>query len=127
MVNALLDTSILVDFLRGYPQATAWVQTNQHISLGITPIVWMELVCGTPDKQAEAQAIQLVSIFEMIYSTQEDMDWAMQQLQVYRLSHSVGMNDCLIAAPAHRLQLPLYTHNLKHFTPLLGDLAQQPY
>lgn len=25
------------------------------------------------------------------------------------------------------LQLPLYTHNLKHFAPLLGDLARQPY
>lgn len=25
------------------------------------------------------------------------------------------------------LQLPLYTHNLKHFTPLLDDLTRKPY
>ena len=56
----------------------------------------------------------------------EDLNWAMQQLRQYRLSHNVGILDCLIAAPAHRLQIPLYTRNLKHLEPLLGTLAQQP-
>lgn len=37
------------------------------------------------------------------------------------------MNDCLIAAPAQRLGVPLYTRNLKHFSPLLGDLAVMAY
>jgi hypothetical protein len=32
-----------------------------------------------------------------------------------------------IAAPSYRLQVPLYTRSLKHFAPLLGRLAQQPY
>jgi predicted nucleic acid-binding protein len=45
----------------------------------------------------------------------------------YELSHGVGMMDCLIASVSYRLQLPLYTHNLKHFAPLLNDLAQKPY
>jgi hypothetical protein len=31
------------------------------------------------------------------------------------------------SAPSYRLQLPLYTRNLKHFAPLLGKLAQEPY
>jgi len=35
--------------------------------------------------------------------------------------------DCLIAAAAFRLQVPLHTRNLKHFAPLLGELAQEPY
>lgn len=35
--------------------------------------------------------------------------------------------DCLIAASAHRLQLPLYTANRKHFDPLLSGLVRQPY
>ena len=51
----------------------------------------------------------------------------MAQHVTHRLRFGVGVLDCLIAAPAFRLQLPLYTHNLKHFTPLLGDLAQKPY
>lgn len=44
-----------------------------------------------------------------------------------RLSQNVDMMDCLIAASVHRLGLPLYTRNLKHFLPLIGDLACKPY
>ena len=65
--------------------------------------------------------------FEMIYLTQADLDWAMQTQMRYELSHGVGMMDCLIASVSHRLQFPLYTHNLKHFAPLLRNLAQKPY
>ena len=43
------------------------------------------------------------------------------------ISHNVGSIDCLIASASHRLQLPLYTMNVKHFAPLLGGLAQKPY
>lgn len=65
--------------------------------------------------------------FEMIHVTSDDLDWAMQQQMTYELSHGVGMMDCLIASVSYRLQIPLYTHNLKHFMPLVGNLAQKPY
>jgi predicted nucleic acid-binding protein len=51
----------------------------------------------------------------------------MQAGMVFTLSHGVGIMDCLIASVSYRLQVPLYTRNLKHFTPLLGALAQTPY
>ncbi|MEZ4670167.1 MAG: hypothetical protein R3E39_19855 [Anaerolineae bacterium] len=51
----------------------------------------------------------------------------MKQLFRLRLSHNVDSFDFLIAALAHRLQLPLYTRNLKHFGPLLGGLAVVAY
>jgi predicted nucleic acid-binding protein len=51
----------------------------------------------------------------------------MEQLERFQFSHRIGMEDCLIAAVAYRLQIPLYTHNLKHMTPLLGTLAVKPY
>ncbi|MBC8163275.1 MAG: hypothetical protein H7Z42_18860 [Roseiflexaceae bacterium] len=64
----------------------------------------------------------------MVYLTQADQDWAMQQLELLRLSHGVSINDTLIASVSHRLQVPLYTHNLKHMRVLLGEtLPQQPY
>jgi predicted nucleic acid-binding protein len=63
----------------------------------------------------------------MIYYTQADLDWAMQQQMTYELSHGVGMMDCLIASISARTQMPLYTHNLKHFAPIIGSLAQKPY
>ncbi len=51
----------------------------------------------------------------------------MEQLFIYKLSQNVGQSDCLVASVSHRLQVPLYTHNLRHFELLLGPLAQKPY
>ncbi len=127
MVSALVDTTILVDLLRAYSPAAEWIGAQTEGELGITPVVWMELVAGAQNKVAQRQAAQLLAHFVMVYYTQEDMDWAMEQLLVRKLSHSVGIMDCLIASASYRLQLPLYTQDLRHFTLLLGSLAQSPY
>ena len=87
----------------------------------------MEALAGASDKRVQDQVVKAVSSFSMVYLTDSDMDWAMEQQLAFRLSHGVGILDCLIAAPAYRLKLPLYTRNLKHFEPLLGPLARQPY
>lgn len=87
----------------------------------------MEVTQGAENKLDQKLVANFMASFPFVYPTQEDIDWAIKQLSAYRLSHNVGMNDCLIAAPCHRLQLPLYTQNLKHFAPLLGALAQQRY
>ncbi len=71
--------------------------------------------------------MRFLTTFELMCLTETDQLWAMKQYQIFRLSHGVGMNDCLIAAPAQRLGVPLYTRNLKHFSPLLGDLAVTAY
>jgi predicted nucleic acid-binding protein len=127
MVDAFIDTAILVDVLRGYAPAGAWLETQRGKILGITPLVWMELIDGAPNKRAQSDAGRLLSEFDMVLLTPSDMDWAMQQLALFRLSHGVGPFDCLIAAPSFRLRVPLFTHNLKHMTPILGGLAQKPY
>ncbi len=127
MATVFLDTNVLVDLLRNHPPAVAWKNSQGKAILGIMPIVWMEVIQGARDGRAQHRAVKFLKQFEMVYLTQSDMDWAMQQLRIYQLSHNVGMMDCLIAAPVHRLQLPLYTRNIKHFAPILGTLAQMPY
>ena len=87
----------------------------------------MELIDGAQDKRIQRQAARLLSEFAMVYLTEADLDWVMQQLLAYRLSHNVSPFDCLIASASYRLQVPLLTLNLKHFAPLLGSLAQRPY
>jgi predicted nucleic acid-binding protein len=127
VVTAILETTVLVDFLREHPPAIRWFQTQTQSSFGITPIIWMEVIGGGPNKVKRLQAAQLLQQFEMIYLTQTDLDWAMQQQLTYELRYGVGMMDCLIASVSYRLHIPLYTHNLKHFTPILSTLAQKPY
>ncbi len=87
----------------------------------------MEVIAGAQNKLEQHKASQFLKQFTLTYPIQADIEWAMKQFRAYRLGHNVGILDCLIAASSYRLQLPLFTRNLKHFTPLLGGLAQQPY
>ncbi len=124
-VVGLVDTTILVDILRGYTPSVTWIQTQS--ALAITPVVWMELTIGAPNKARQIHARKLLSQFQTVFLTEADQKWAMRQLLAHTLRHGVGILDCLIAAPTHRLQVPLYTTNLKHFQPILGTLVQKPY
>lgn len=121
----LLDTSIVVDLLRQYPPADNWLQSQGE--LGVSRIVLLEVMEGAPTRQKQREAAKLLKAFTFVEVVTEDLIWATNQLIKYHPSHNVDAFDCLIAAVAHRLNLPLYTRNLKHFTPLIGSLAQRPY
>jgi predicted nucleic acid-binding protein len=125
MVDGLLDSSILIDVLRGYQPAEDWLATQNY--LGTTRIVWLELLEGAQNKHAQRQAIKLLGRFKIVEMSNSDMQWAVEQLIRFGLSHNVDAFDCLIASVHPRLQLPLYTRNLKHFAPMIGRMAINPY
>jgi predicted nucleic acid-binding protein len=127
MTVGVLDTTVLVHLLRHNPDALKWFnsQTNQ---LSVTPISWLEIMFGAGNKARQQQGLNLLNLFDMEFLIESDMRWAMQQMQNYRLSHGIGIMDCLIASVCYRLQVPLYTHNLKHMNILLGNsLTVMPY
>jgi predicted nucleic acid-binding protein len=124
-VTGLLDTAVLVDLLRGYPAAATWLSEQDR--LGISPIVWLEILEGAENARAQSRAAELLRHFDRVEVLTVDFDWAIQQALRFRLSHGVDMMDCLIASTAQRLGVPLFTPNLKHFRPMIGDLAQKPY
>lgn len=125
MVKAILDTNILVDLLRKQSTAENWLAGQRD--LAVTRAVWLEVLQGVENIQEQRRAATLLNDFELIELTVSDFDWATRQLIRLHLSHNIGAFDCLIAAPSYRLQVPLYTRNLKHFAPMLGNLAVQPY
>ncbi|MEO1290643.1 MAG: type II toxin-antitoxin system VapC family toxin [Chloroflexota bacterium] len=127
MVSLLVDTNILVDLLRNYPPATKWLNALGNTNIGISSIVYMEIIQGAPNKAELSVAIRFLAQFELIIVNDRDQQWAIRQLIKYNLSHHIDLNDALIASSAYRLQLPLYTRNLKHFTPIIPDLVKQPY
>jgi len=125
MVDCLLDTNIIVDLLRGHKPAQEWIATQQQP--GISRAVWLEVLQGAQDGKAQRLIIKLLNEFDLVEFALSDFEGATKQLIRHNLSNSVHAFDCLIAAPCQRLQLPLYTQNLKHFVPLLGGLAQKAY
>lgn len=125
MIDAIVDTTVLIHLLRRYPSALAWFNNDQVY--GLVTITWMEVMQGATSKANQVATKAILSQFEMLYLTVADQQWAMEQLERFQFSHHIGMHDCQIAAVAYRLQVPLYTHNLKDMRPLLGELAIQPY
>ncbi|MBZ0316440.1 MAG: PIN domain-containing protein [Anaerolineae bacterium] len=125
MVGCLLDTSILVDLLRLYQPARQWIASQSKP--GIVTIVALELIEGTENSAALRSVLKLLKDFETVPMDNLDLEWAEESLTKFHLSHNVDAMDCLIAAASHRLQIPLYTRNMKHFTPLIGALARRPY
>jgi tRNA(fMet)-specific endonuclease VapC len=127
VTEAILDTSVLVDLLRGFPSATNWFAGLGRQRSAITPVVWMETVQGAINREKRAQAIRFLRQFRVEHSTEDDNRWAMRQLARFHLSHSIQLEDAMIASVAVRLAVPLYTTNLKHFAPLPAVDAKKPY
>lgn len=125
MINALLDTTVVIHLLRRYAPALAWFNNPQVY--GVSAVTWIEVMQGATSKAKQAQAKHILAQFELLCLPADDQQRAMEQLERFQFSHHISMSDYPIAAAARRLELPLRTHNLRDMTPLLGALAVKPY
>jgi predicted nucleic acid-binding protein len=127
MLEALLDSDILIDILRSYPPALAWSHQYEFSVFGVTILNKMEMIRGTRGRNELREAGKFLVQFPTVDVEAVDTQSAAQlQLQHHLTSH-IGVVDYQIAAVVLRLNIPFYTRNLKHFAPLLGALAVQPY
>lgn len=127
MVDGILDTSVIIDLLRGVEEAHTWFEQMGSARLAVTPIIWMETLQGAVNKADQARAIRLLRRYALEHTTPDDHNWAIRQLIRFHLSHHVGYADLLIASVAARLDAPLYTLNVRHFDVLPGVRVVQPY
>lgn len=100
MAEGLIDTSLMIDVLRGYEPAHQWMLDHSELHVAITRSVYLEVISGCRNKTEQQKALRALARFELIEFTQTDFEWATRQLIEYKLSHNVGVQDCLIAAPA---------------------------
>jgi predicted nucleic acid-binding protein len=117
-MKGLIDTNIIIQTFRKKPEAVGWF--GKQTDMGISTVVWLELIEGAGSKVKEQDTLSLISSLTIIPLTEVDQHWAMVQLLRYRLSHGLLFADCLIASAAYRLQIPIYTQNVKDFLPMLG-------
>ena len=126
MIAGIADTNILIELYRRLPPAHRWVAGQTD--LAIASITWLEFMEGARGKAGQARCLQIIAPFEIVLLTETDQQWAMDQLRQHRLSHGVSFKDCLIASACHRLQVPLYTQNVKDFQAILpARLIIKPY
>lgn len=115
----LLDTDVLVDFLRGQPDAVAYVKA-QADRISLSSIVAAELYAGAKDDDELSRLDELLSLFPVIPVTIDLARSAGLHKRNYCKSHGVGLADALIAATAETLDAELKTLNIKHYPMLKG-------
>lgn len=127
MIQGVVGTTVIIHLFRKRQAATSWLRAQNSL-LAITSFTWLEVMAGATSKANQTACKALLATFEMEQPTTTDINWAMEHLERYRLSAGVGVFDCLIASVCYRLQVPLYTHNLRHMSVLLNAaLVKKPY
>jgi predicted nucleic acid-binding protein len=115
----LLDTDVLVDFLRGYSQGVIFV--NAHVDrIILSSIVVAELYAGVKGNDEQNALDQFVSLFRIVPVTTEIAKLGGLYKRQYGGSHGVGLADSIIAASAKVENASLKTLNLKHYPMVEG-------
>jgi len=120
----LLDTDVLIDFLRGQPQAVQLLE-DTDCEFHVSAVSVAELYVGVRDGREREVLDQLMGLLRTIEISTEIARQAGLWRREYGKSHGTGIIDALIAACADASQIPLATLNVKHF-PMLPHVSA-PY
>jgi len=115
----LLDTDVLVDFLRGYGKAVAFVNA-QSFRIILSSIVVAELYAGVKEDAEQAVLENFVSLFRIVPVSAEIAKAGGLYKRDYAKSHGVGLADAILAATAVAENAALKTLNTKHYPMLKG-------
>ena len=114
MKKILVDTDILIDYLRGQNDALEFIKSNAR-SIVLSAITVAELYAGIKSEHEKTVLGQFISLFPVMPVSQEIAMTGGLMRNQFRRSHGVGLADAIIAATCQIHGLSLRTLNLKHF------------
>ncbi|MBW1979799.1 MAG: type II toxin-antitoxin system VapC family toxin [Deltaproteobacteria bacterium] len=115
----LLDTDVLVDFLRGRRKAVAFINTNSDRII-LSSIVVAELYAGVKGDAERAVLDNFVSLFRVVPVSAKIAKAGGLYKRDYGKSHGVGLADAILAATAEAENAEFKTLNCKHYPMLKG-------
>lgn len=115
----LVDTDVLVDFMRGRPDAVAFVRKFSPRMI-LSAVVVAELFAGVKGEAEQAALEDFVSLFRVVPVTAALAKAGGLYRRDYGRSHGVGLADALIAATADAENAELKTLNTKHYPMIEG-------
>lgn len=122
-----LDTDVLIDVLRGFPPASAWLRALGNERLCVPGFAAMELVQGCMDKRELQRTQRVIGGLAIVWPTAGDCNRALADFARLRLSHGVGIIDCLVAHTAMGYGLQLATFNARHYASIPHLVLIEPY
>ncbi|MEO5713321.1 MAG: type II toxin-antitoxin system VapC family toxin [Luteolibacter sp.] len=120
----LIDTDVLIDFLRGQPQAIDFLERHADY-LTISAVTVAELYQGVRDGAEKSKLSRTISAMTVLPLTEEIAEKAGLYRRDFRTTTGCGLADCMIAATASHHDLQLVSLNARHFTMLPDVLV--PY
>lgn len=120
----LVDTDVLVDYLRGLPAAVAYMQANAN-RICLSAIVVAELCAGVRDDDELKRIDEFLALFPVLPVTASLARSGGLFKRDYFQSHGTGLADAIIAATAEVHHAELKTLNVRHF-PMFKSL-KPPY
>jgi len=116
----LLDTDVLIDFLRGNDKAIAFIdEFSSYIIL--SSIVVAELYAGVKGDKELSVLDDFVSLFRVVSIDADIAKAGGIYKRDFGKSHGVGLADAILAATADKENAELKTLNVKHY-PMFKDL-----
>jgi len=120
----LVDTDIIIDFLRGFPEAVKYIN-NLVDNIVISAISTAELYAGVKGEEEKEVLESFLGLFPILEVNSIIARIAGLYKNKYFKSHNIGLADALIAASAKHYNIDLKTLNCKHF-PMFPNL-EPPY
>jgi len=123
----LLDSDILIDLLRGHPNALAWSRSPRADVVAMCIFSELELLVGCRDLAGQGLIEKFVARCTILCPSPDSMRLAARTYAKLRLRSGIGANDALIAHTAIEHNVPLHTFNVKHYHDVPGLITLQPY
>jgi predicted nucleic acid-binding protein len=123
----VVDTDVVVDLLRQYAPAVAWLNGLEDTEILLPGFVVMELIQGCRTQAEQKRLQKALAPYGVIWPAADVCDLALAVFARFYLSHSLGIIDALIGQLAVSLDLPLYSFNQKHYLAIPGLRVIQPY
>jgi predicted nucleic acid-binding protein len=120
----LLDADVLIDYLRGQPDAVAFLRKTRR-SLFVSAVTVAELHVGVREGAERPVLERFLGLMEVVAITPDIARQGGLWRRDYGKSHGTGLMDALIAASAEMSGCTLATLNEKHF-PML-ETVLVPY
>ena len=119
----LVDTDVLIDFLRGREQAVSFVSFEADRII-LSSIVVAELYAGVRGGKGDTEQSTLerfLSLFRVVPVTSAIARLGGLYKRDYGKSHGIGLADAVVAATATLENAELKTLNVKHY-PMLNAI-----
>lgn len=117
----LIDTNVLIDYLRDRPEAVSYLESISDPLL-VSVVTIAELYAGVREGTERIALDSFIRAFEIVPVTEEIAVKGGLYRRDYSKSHSTGLGDALIAATAELMDAELVTLNKKHF-PMLSNIV----